>query len=99
MLRRVLLSQIANHDPTASDPPGLLQMHVTGRIFDAIYAVYDGLGFGFLESVYDKSVLFELADRKLDAHPELPINAFLNGPRSGTFRADVLFEKKHHRRA
>ena len=70
----------------------LLEGDLTGRIIKCFYRVYDTLGFGFLESVYLKAMLLELAAEGLIATPEAAIDVWYGDQRIGHFRVDILVE-------
>ena len=74
-------------NPTPLDPE-LLHADVTGDIIAAFYAVYDELGYGFLESVYCAAFAVELERRGLDFSRESPIDVYYKGVRVGHFRTD-----------
>jgi GxxExxY protein len=38
----------------------MLHEEITSEIIAAFYAVYNGLGYGFLEKVYENALIFEL---------------------------------------
>jgi len=46
---------------------------VTEKIIGCAYRVYNKMGFGFLESVYEKCMLIELGKAGLIAEPQIPI--------------------------
>ncbi len=55
--------------------------------------VYQKLGPGLLESVYQKALLIELDDACLEFEEEAPINVIYNGNNLGIdFRIDILVE-------
>jgi GxxExxY protein len=70
----------------------LLEADLTGRIIKCFYRVYDVLGFGFLESVYLKAMLLELAAEGLVATAEAAIDVWYRDRKVGHFRADILVE-------
>jgi GxxExxY protein len=70
----------------------LLEADLTGRIIKCFYRVYDALGFGFLESVYIKAMLLELAAEGLIATAEAAIDVWYRDRKIGHFRADILVE-------
>ena len=51
----------------------------TKTILDAVYAVYNELGPGMLEAVYEKALMMELASRGIKAKNQVPIRAFYKG--------------------
>ena len=62
-------------------------------IQDAAYEVRKSLSAGYLESVYQNALVFELRLRGLKAEPEAPINVKYKGLLVGIFRADILVEE------
>jgi GxxExxY protein len=50
------------------------------------------MGFGFLESVYEKCLMIELKKAGLAAESQVPINVEYDGEIVGEFVADVLVE-------
>ena len=65
---------------------------LTRQIIGCAYQVYNKLGFGFLESVYQKALLIELASKKLKAEPEKPLKVYYNGQVVGDFYVDIFVE-------
>ena len=65
----------------------------TKPVIDCIYAVYNELGPGMLESVYERALMLELASRGIKAQNQVPIRAAYKGIDMGLdFRLDVLVE-------
>ena len=65
---------------------------LTERIIGCAYQVYNKMGFGFLESVYEKCLLIELKKAGLQALAQYPITVFYNNEVVGEFVADVVVE-------
>jgi GxxExxY protein len=65
---------------------------LTRKIIGVFYDVYNELGHGFLESVYEAAMLIALREAGLKAEPQLPIAVYFRGTRVGDFRADLLVE-------
>lgn len=63
-------------------------------IKDAAYQVRKGLSYGFLESVYQNALIFELRSRGIKAEKETPIAVYYKGVIVGEFRADILVDDK-----
>lgn len=63
-------------------------------IKDAAYEVRLNLGPGYLESVCQNALLFELRCRGVFAEKEVPIPVWYKGEQVGDFRADILVEKR-----
>ena len=49
---------------------------LTHKIIGCAYKVFNQLGFGFLESVYKKAMIIELAKSKLKAEEEKPLKVY-----------------------
>jgi len=65
----------------------------TEKIIGAAYEVYNELGFGFLESVYEKALAIVLAERGLRVGSQIPIDVYFHGVVIGQFRADLLVDE------
>ena len=70
----------------------MLHEEITEKIIGSAYKVHNQLGFGFIESVYKKSLLIELETQGLRAKEEVPIAVFYNGLPVGDFFADLVVE-------
>ena len=67
----------------------------TKPIIDCIYAVYEELGPGMLESVYERAMMLELASRGIQAQNQVPIRAFYKGlDLNLDFKLDILVDDK-----
>jgi GxxExxY protein len=67
---------------------------LTRKIIGCAYRVFNELGFGFLESVYEKSMLIELQENGLKAEVQQPVTVFYKGNQVGDFAADITVEDK-----
>ena len=65
---------------------------LTKAIIGCAYQVFNTMGFGFLESVYQKCLLLELRRAGLRAESEKPITVRYAGEVVGDFFADVVVE-------
>jgi GxxExxY protein len=63
---------------------------LTEQIIGAFYAVYSALGYGFLENVYVKALMIELARRGMNGRSELPIKVYYLGQLIGEYFADLI---------
>ena len=63
---------------------------LTEKIIGCAYRVYNKMGFGFLESVYEKCMLIELTKAGLDTESQKPIRIQYDGEVVGDFIADIL---------
>lgn len=68
---------------------------LTRKIIKGYYEVYNELGTGFLESVYEKAMIFVLRnDLNLNLKPQAPIKVSFRDKIVGTFKTDLLVENK-----
>jgi len=63
---------------------------VTETIIGCAYRVYNKMGFGFLESVYEKCLLIELRKAGLDTESQKPITVYYDDETVGEFVADII---------
>ncbi len=63
---------------------------VTEAVIWCAYRVYNKMGFGFLESVYEKCLLIELRNAGLDTESQKPITVYYGGAIVGEFVADII---------
>ncbi len=64
------------------------------KMIGTFYDVYNKLGYGFLESVYKKSMLIALKKVGLQVEAKRPIHVHFEGEMVGEFRADIVVENK-----
>jgi len=67
---------------------------ITREIIGASYDVYNTLGFGFLESVYKKSLIIELKKRNLSVEEEKPLTVYYDQFEVGSFFVDLFVENE-----
>jgi GxxExxY protein len=63
---------------------------LTAQIIGAFYEVYNALGAGFREVVYQRALSLALTHRGLRAEQEVPVDVWFRGQRVGRFRADLV---------
>ncbi len=63
---------------------------LTEKIIGCAYRVYNKMGFGFLESVYEKCMLIELRKQDLTAEAQKPITVYYESEIVGEFVADII---------
>lgn len=70
----------------------MLLQDKTERIIQAFFKVYNTLGYGFLEKVYQNSLLIEL--RKIGFHCEsqYPVKVYYEGQQVGEYYADIMVD-------
>jgi len=67
---------------------------LTEKIIGIFYNVYNELGYGFLESVYEKCLIIALRENALDAEEQVAIPIFCRGHAVADFSADLLVNGK-----
>lgn len=65
---------------------------ITHKIIGAAYKVFNALGFGFLESVYKKAMIIELAKGNLRVEAEKPLKVYYDNQVVGDFYTDLFVE-------
>jgi GxxExxY protein len=68
----------------------LLYKDVTDAIIKAFYDVYNELGYGFLEKVYQNSLYIELKSRGFHVEAQKQIKVHFKGVEVGEYYADLL---------
>ena len=63
---------------------------LTEKIIGAFYQVYNTLGYGFLEKVYENALAHELRKRGYWVKQQSPINVYYDGLIVGDYFADLI---------
>jgi GxxExxY protein len=71
---------------------GMEYRRLTEKIIACAYRVYNKMGFGYLESVYEKCLLIELHKSGLHAEPQKSISVFYGEEKVGDFIADIIVD-------
>jgi GxxExxY protein len=67
---------------------------LTQQIIAAFYSVYNILGFGFLEKVYENALYHELLSMGLICQKQVPIKVHYKGILIGEYFADLVVENR-----
>lgn len=67
---------------------------LTEKIIKAFYKVYNTLGFGFLEKVYENAMFIELRNMGLFVEKQRRVQVFYEGNLVGDYCADLAVEEK-----
>lgn len=70
----------------------MLQADITEKVIGAFYDVYNELGYGFLEKVYENALAMALRSTELDIRQQAPISVTFRGTTVGEYFADLLVE-------
>jgi GxxExxY protein len=69
-----------------------MHSELTERIIQMFYKVYNALGHGFLEKVYENAMFHELTMAGLVVKRQHPITVFYDGMEVGSYYADLIIE-------
>lgn len=72
----------------------MLHEELTKQILECCFEVINELGAGFLESVYEKSLIIALQSKGLKVQSQVPLAVTFRGEPVGNFQADLLVEEK-----
>ena len=67
---------------------------LTDSIIKLFYEVYNKLGYGFLEKVYERAMMIEFIQDGIPAVSQHPINVIYEGEIIGEYYADILVDNK-----
>ena len=67
---------------------------ITEKIIEIFYKVYNKLGYGFLEKVYENAMMIEFKKEGIPAVPQSAIKVFYEGEVIGEYFADILIDNK-----
>jgi len=67
---------------------------LTDKIIGCAYDVYNQLGFGFMEKVYENAMMIKLPQKGLEVVQQVPINVYFEDKLVGEYFADILVNNK-----
>ena len=67
---------------------------LTDKIIKVFYRVYNGLGYGFLEKVYENAMMIEFRKEGVAADAQIPIKVHYEDEIVGEYFADILVDQK-----
>ena len=68
----------------------MLHADFTEQIIKAFYKVYNALGYGFLEKVYENALLLELKNSGFQVFQQYPIQVLYEKQQVGEYFADLI---------
>ncbi|HEU0152371.1 MAG TPA: GxxExxY protein [Arenimonas sp.] len=77
-----------------ADNSGLMQEGITEIVIRSFYAVYNELGTGFLEQVYENALSFCLKEAGLPVWQQVAVDVFFRDHKVGDYRVDLLIPDK-----
>lgn len=72
----------------------IFHKEITGKILEAFFTVYNELGYGFLEKVYERAMQIELKKLGVSVTAQVPIPVYYDENLVGEYYADLLVENK-----
>jgi GxxExxY protein len=66
---------------------------LTQAIIGVFYDVYNELGHGFIESVYENALALALRKKGFEVHQQIAIPVWFRGDKVGDFEADLMVSK------
>ena len=71
----------------------MLHSELTGQIIKAFYKVYNTLGYGFLEKIYENALVIELKKMGFHLSQQYNIKVYYDGEIVGDYFADIIVEE------
>lgn len=65
---------------------------LTSKIIKAYFKVYNTLGYGFLEKVYENAMMIELRREGLICEAQIPIDVYYEDCKIGYYVADIIVD-------
>jgi GxxExxY protein len=87
-MRQVLWTRIKG------DSKDLKYKDLTEKILEIYFRVYNRLGYGFLEKIYENAMMIEFENLRLRAKAQFPITVSYEDRVIGEFYADILVDDK-----
>ena len=72
----------------------MIHADITGKIIQCFYKIYNELGYGFLEKVYENSLMIEFVAMRLLCVQQAPIKVYYQSQKVGNYFADFLVDNK-----
>jgi GxxExxY protein len=80
--------------PMHADEHGLKHRELTEKLIGVFFDIYNELGHGFLESVYEQAFAVSLAEGGVFFERQIAVPVWFHSQRIGDFRADLLVDRK-----
>ncbi|UCH64508.1 MAG: GxxExxY protein [Ignavibacterium sp.] len=74
--------------------PEYLYEELTSKVIACFYKVYNTLGFGFIEKVYENALMIELMNNGFKVEKQKPINVHYDNKIVGEYFANLIVEDK-----
>ena len=77
-----------------TDSQDLKYKDLTAAIISIFYKVYNTLGYGFLEKIYENAMMFEFKKAGIPAESQSPIKVLYEDEIMGEYFADIMVDDK-----
>jgi GxxExxY protein len=77
-----------------TDEHGLKHRDLTEKLIHIFFDIYNELGHGFLESVYEQALAVSLAENAIFFERQVAVPVWYHRKQIGDFRADLLVDRK-----
>ena len=77
-----------------ADYQGFKYQELTEKIINIFYKVYNKLGYGFLEKIYENAMMLEFKKEEITAVSQSPIKVLYEDEIIGEYYADILVDYK-----
>lgn len=77
-----------------ADERGLKHRDLTEKLIGIFFEIYNELGHGFLEAVYEQAFSVSLAEHGIFFERQIAVPVWFHGQQIGDFRADLLVDRK-----
>jgi len=77
-----------------ADQTGLKHHELTEKLIGIFYGIYNELGHGFLESIYEQAFSVALVERGIFFQRQMAVPVWFRGQKIGDFRADLVVDEK-----
>ena len=77
-----------------TDYEDIKHKELTEKIINIFFRVYNKLGYGFLEKVYENAIMLELKKENIPAVSQSPIKVLYENETIGEYLADILVDNK-----
>ena len=72
----------------------LAERELTERIIGVFFSVYNELGYGFIESVYENAMCVALREAGIEISRQVPFSIEFRGQIVGDYRADLIADQR-----
>ena len=72
----------------------LIQGDLTSQVLEVFFHVYNVLGYGFLEKVYENALLLSLKKKGLSPARQVQLSVVFEGEPVGVYFADIIVNEK-----